>query len=117
MFSGEDDVEVIQDRIHGTLAVRSCQDSLFFFDRADCHSPSFTLLQQKPRIVRSRPLQFLPENSFQASKMSFLFGGGRPQLSSAEKIAAAETEVEMISDMFNRYFLTLVALFVPFSSL
>ncbi|KAI9767725.1 MAG: protein transporter tim10 [Candelina submexicana] len=33
--------------------------------------------------------------------MSFLFGG-RPQLSSAEKIAAAETEVEMVSDMFNR---------------
>ncbi|KAI9837083.1 MAG: protein transporter tim10 [Sarea resinae] len=33
--------------------------------------------------------------------MSFLFGG-RPQPSSAEKIAAAETEVEMISDMFNR---------------
>jgi hypothetical protein len=35
--------------------------------------------------------------------MSFLFGGGRPQPSSAEKIAAAETEVEMISDMFARY--------------
>ncbi|MDI1490362.1 MAG: protein transporter tim10 [Ramalina farinacea] len=34
--------------------------------------------------------------------MSFLFGGGRPQLSSAEKIANAETEVDMISDMFNR---------------
>lgn len=34
--------------------------------------------------------------------MSFLFGS-RPQLSSAEKIAAAETEVEMVSDMFNRY--------------
>ncbi|KZF22070.1 putative mitochondrial intermembrane space translocase subunit Tim10 [Xylona heveae TC161] len=33
--------------------------------------------------------------------MSFLFGG-RPQPSSAEKIAAAETEVEMVSDMFNR---------------
>ncbi|SLM36855.1 mitochondrial intermembrane space translocase subunit [Lasallia pustulata] len=33
--------------------------------------------------------------------MSFLFGG-RPQLSSAEKIAAAETEVEMVSDMYNR---------------
>ncbi|KAI9682303.1 MAG: protein transporter tim10 [Caeruleum heppii] len=33
--------------------------------------------------------------------MSFLFGG-KPQLSSAEKITAAETEVEMISDMFNR---------------
>ncbi|PLB46676.1 hypothetical protein P170DRAFT_438388 [Aspergillus steynii IBT 23096] len=33
--------------------------------------------------------------------MSFLFGGP-PKMSSAEKIAAAETEVEMISDMFNR---------------
>ncbi|KAL2218785.1 mitochondrial import inner membrane translocase subunit tim10 [Thermoascus aurantiacus ATCC 26904] len=33
--------------------------------------------------------------------MSFLFGG-RKQPSSAEKIAAAETEVEMVSDMFNR---------------
>ncbi|KIY02835.1 mitochondrial import inner membrane translocase subunit tim10 [Fonsecaea multimorphosa CBS 102226] len=34
--------------------------------------------------------------------MSFLFGGGRPQPTSAEKIAAAENEVEMVSDMFNR---------------
>uniref|UniRef100_A0A0D6R872 Mitochondrial import inner membrane translocase subunit n=1 Tax=Araucaria cunninghamii TaxID=56994 RepID=A0A0D6R872_ARACU len=34
--------------------------------------------------------------------MSFLFGGGRPQLSSEEKIANAETEVEMVSDMFSR---------------
>jgi import inner membrane translocase subunit TIM10 len=33
--------------------------------------------------------------------MSFLFGG-RPQLSSEQKISAAETEVEMVSDMFNR---------------
>ncbi|KAJ5084804.1 protein transporter tim10 [Penicillium alfredii] len=33
--------------------------------------------------------------------MSFLFGGP-PKMSSAEKLAAAETEVEMISDMFNR---------------
>lgn len=35
--------------------------------------------------------------------MSFLFGGGRPQPSSAEKIAAVETEMEMVSDMFSRY--------------
>jgi mitochondrial import inner membrane translocase subunit TIM10 len=34
--------------------------------------------------------------------MSFLFGGGRPQPSSAEKIAAAEAELELFSDMFNR---------------
>ncbi|MCJ1485611.1 protein transporter tim10 [Schaereria dolodes] len=33
--------------------------------------------------------------------MSFLFGG-RPQLSSAEKISAAETEVEMLSETFSR---------------
>ncbi|KAF2401825.1 hypothetical protein EJ06DRAFT_508008 [Trichodelitschia bisporula] len=34
--------------------------------------------------------------------MSFLFGGGRPQPSSAEKIAAAETEIDMVTEMFNR---------------
>jgi len=34
--------------------------------------------------------------------MSYLFGGGRPQPSSAEKIAAAEQEIDMVSDMFNR---------------
>jgi hypothetical protein len=37
--------------------------------------------------------------------MSFLFGGGRPQPSSAEKIAAAEAEIEMVSNMFNQYVL------------
>ncbi|KAI9853093.1 MAG: protein transporter tim10 [Thelocarpon superellum] len=31
-----------------------------------------------------------------------MFFGSKPQLSSAEKINAAEMEVEMISDMFNR---------------
>ncbi|KAJ9628828.1 protein transporter tim10 [Taxawa tesnikishii (nom. ined.)] len=34
--------------------------------------------------------------------MSFLFGGARPQPSSAEKIAAAEAEIDMVSDMYNR---------------
>jgi len=34
--------------------------------------------------------------------MSFLFGGGRPQPTSEQKIAAAENEVEMVSDMFQR---------------
>jgi import inner membrane translocase subunit TIM10 len=34
--------------------------------------------------------------------MSFLFGGGRPQPTSEQKLAAAEAEVEMVSDMFNR---------------
>lgn len=35
--------------------------------------------------------------------MASMFGFGRPQPSSAEKIAAAETEIEMVSDMFTRY--------------
>lgn len=45
--------------------------------------------------------------------MSFLFGGGRPQLSSAQKIEAAETELELVSDMFNRYML-LPSIFASF---
>jgi hypothetical protein len=40
-----------------------------------------------------------PELTF---TMSFLFGGA-PKMSSEQKIAAAETEVEMITDMFNRF--------------
>lgn len=38
--------------------------------------------------------------------MSFLFGG-RPQLSSEQKIAAAEAEIDMVSDMYSRYALKL----------
>ena len=47
-------------------------------------------------------------------KMSYLFGAGRPQPSSAEKIAAAETEVELVSDMFNRS-VRIVLYYVPCS--
>lgn len=49
--------------------------------------------------------------------MSFFgMGGGRPQPSSAERIAAAEAEIELVSDMFNRYVsskLTIAALCPP----
>jgi hypothetical protein len=54
--------------------------------------------------------------------MSFLFGGARPQPSSAEKIAAAEAEIEMVSGMFNQYVLskqslrTLRSLNTPFNT-
>jgi len=41
--------------------------------------------------------------------MSFLFGGGRPQISSAEKIAMAEAELDLIQDMYNRYAFSLRA--------
>ena len=46
--------------------------------------------------------------------MSFLFGGGRPAPSSAEKIAAAEAELELFSDMFNRSVLSPPSHFKPF---
>lgn len=32
-----------------------------------------------------------------------MFGFGRPQISSAEKIAAAEQEMDLVTDMFNKY--------------
>ena len=52
--------------------------------------------QYRPILYTSTPnLNSVPSN------MSFLFGG-KPQLSSAEKIDAALTEVEMVTDMFNR---------------
>jgi len=35
--------------------------------------------------------------------MSGMFGFGRPQPSSAEKIAAAEQEMDLVTDMFNKY--------------
>lgn len=35
--------------------------------------------------------------------MSFFGFGGRPQLSSEQKIAQAEAEIDMVSDMYSRY--------------
>ena len=35
-----------------------------------------------------------------------MFGLGRPQPSSAEKIAAAEQEMDLVTDMFNKYVLS-----------
>jgi hypothetical protein len=52
---------------------------------------------------------FQPQSIHSIVTMSFLFGG-QPKMSSEQKIAAAETEVEMISDMFNRCVLALPSL-------
>ena len=35
--------------------------------------------------------------------MSFFGMGGRPQVSSEQKIAQAEAEIDMVSDMYSRY--------------
>jgi hypothetical protein len=44
--------------------------------------------------------------------MSFFGMGGRPQISSEQKIAQAEAEIDMVSDMYSRYvhFLEFIAL-------
>ena len=61
----------------------------------DKNSEANTSPVQDQTSLPSQP----PNNS-----MSFLgFGGARPQPSSAEKIAAAEAEIEMVSNMFNQY--------------
>jgi hypothetical protein len=56
-----------------------------FHENARHHLPNRKLLSNTPTLT-----------------MSFLFGGARPQPSSAEKIAAAEAEIEMVSGMFNQ---------------
>ena len=61
------------------LAIRSAATSSFDRDFSE----------QKPRQYHSI--------------MSFLFGGGRPQPSSAEKLSMAEAELELITDMYNKY--------------
>jgi import inner membrane translocase subunit TIM10 len=39
--------------------------------------------------------------------MSFFGMGGRPQITSEQKIAQAEAEIDMVSDMYSRYLLPL----------
>ena len=80
-----------------------------FFDRADVELYFSAKSKHSPPNVKAVTKQItafsidklLLYQAFTLYTMSFLFGN-RPQLSSAEKIAAAETEVELISDMFNR---------------
>lgn len=59
--------------------------------------------QQNPHELHSQPNKLQNRHPQHLARMSFLFGGGRPQPSSAEKIAAAEAEIEMVSGMFNQY--------------
>jgi hypothetical protein len=48
------------------------------------------------------PLNFAPI-LYKLSAIMSMFGLGRPQPSSAEKIAAAEQEMDLVTDMFNKY--------------
>jgi hypothetical protein len=67
------------------------------------HQPATTYDQQLIlRKLNSPSPNQRPLPHTQLHTMSFLFGGARPQPSSAEKIAAAEAEIEMVSNMFNQ---------------
>jgi len=59
-------------------------------------APASPIITSKTTTTRSPPQS--------QTAMSFL-GFGKPQPTLAEKMAAAEQELEMITDMFNRFFL------------
>ncbi|KAB8339037.1 hypothetical protein FH972_021973 [Carpinus fangiana] len=66
--------------------------------------PSFSIFARcSRRITDSEPKSspLVTDHPYRAT-MSFLFGG-RPQPTSAEKIAMAENELELIQDMYNKY--------------
>lgn len=81
---------------HGLVVLNSVRS-------APCQRPQHHLLRGSCAPTSSPTVEAAPYAAHipKSVTMSFLFGG-RPQLSSAEKIAAAETEIEMVSDMFNR---------------
>jgi hypothetical protein len=53
-------------------------------------------------------IRFIPAK--RTLEMSFFGMGGRPQISSEQKIAQAEAEIDMVSDMYSRYVYFLSAL-------
>jgi len=74
--------------------------SFWIFDRT---SSTSSLHEFSTTRKQNQPNPF----SKQAANMSMFGGFGRPQPSSAEKIAAAEAEMDLVTDMFNKYFLHL----------
>jgi len=66
-----------------------------------------TTLQQLQSITLHNPI-YLESIITDVTAIMSLFGyGARPQPSSAEKIAAAEQEMDLVTDMFNKYVLVL----------
>jgi len=63
-------------------------------------------LQPTSPIITSKTTTTTRPPPITPTAMSFL-GFGKPQPTLAEKMAAAEQELEMITDMFNRFFLFL----------
>lgn len=63
--------------------------------------PNESLFPNAVRLTAVSP-PYVPSYPYPIFEMSFLGLGGRRQPSSEEKIAAAEQELEMVTDMFNR---------------
>ena len=77
--------------VSGEMVLRKC----FHLLQGELHHPGDTSKDSNPHS-----LHIVSEAAF---TMSFSMFGSRPQPSSAEKIAAAEAEIEMINGMVNRY--------------
>lgn len=90
---------------------RRCGDDIHFLARAlsfnvqiiSNHDELLYLVVQTSTTLQTGH----PNHPSQTLIMSMFGFGGRAPPSSAEKIAAAEAEIEMVSNMFNQYVLIL----------
>jgi hypothetical protein len=63
-----------------------------------------TNLQLFSSVTRTNSQPNHSQPNHRTTAIMSMFGIGRPQPSSAEKIAAAEQEMDLVTDMFNKYF-------------
>lgn len=63
--------------------------------------PTHSHLRRAIKHDAPSAIRLLSNSHTQTLDMSFLFGG-KPQLSSEQKIAQAEAEIDMVSDMYSR---------------
>ena len=92
---------MVQDR--DALAAELHNDIELRLQESSASSASKTLLDSKlttpsPKVSENFVTPVLTQNAIMS-----MFGMGRPQPSSAEKIAAAEQEIDLVTDMFNKY--------------
>jgi import inner membrane translocase subunit TIM10 len=64
--------------------------------------PHTTLNNNRFALLTTSSRRTARTNPQSTLRMSYLFGG-RPQVSSEQKIAQAEAEIDMVSDMYTRY--------------
>jgi hypothetical protein len=71
--------------------------------KLDIISSLNTNLQLFSSVTRTNSQPNYSQTNPRTTAIMSMFGIGRPQPSSAEKIAAAEQEMDLVTDMFNKY--------------